>query len=113
MAQLDVRDDYFGGSAPINTISDKKVIAVNRYFVSAELSGQDAGELFKWVRNSDEAKKANQLQDEFLKKVKMVNTQTRKAKKQAEQRKILRAVKLATSCQLHGGTTHYQQFTSS
>ena len=33
----------------------------------------------------------------------MVNTQARKAKKQAKQRKILRAVKLATSCQLHGG----------
>ena len=108
MAQLDVRVDYCGGSAPINTISDKQVIAVNKYFVSAEFSEQDAGELFKWARNSDEAKKSNQLQDEFLEKINMINTQARKAKKQGKQRKILRAVKLATSCQLHGGTTHYQ-----
>ena len=61
MAQLDVRVDYCGGSALINTISDKQVIAVNKYFMSAEFSKQDAGELFKWARNADEAKNANQL----------------------------------------------------
>ena len=52
-----------GGSAPINTISDKQVIVVN---IGTLCQLNFLRELFKWARNSDEANKANQLQDEFL-----------------------------------------------
>ena len=84
IAQLDVRLYNCGDSAPIKTISDKQVVAVNKYFLSAEFSEQDAVDLFKWARNSEEAKKANEIQNEFPNKVKIV--------------------KLAATCRLHGGS---------
>lgn len=85
LAQLDVRVDYCGGSAPINTISDKQVVAVNDYFSTEEFKSENTGDLFKWARNSNEAKEVNKLQAE------------------KKQKKIMRAVKLATICQGHGG----------
>ena len=103
LAQLDVRVDFCGGSAPINTISDKQVVSVNNYFSTDEFKSENKKELFQWARNSEEAKEVNKLQDEFLENVKMVNTLARKVRKEKKNKKILRAVKLATICQEHGG----------
>ena len=97
-AQLDVRVDFCGGSAPLHTISNKQVVAVNDFFSTEEFQPEDTKELSKWARTSEETKKANQLQDEFLQRVKMVNSLARKKKHKKKQKTVIFAVKIATLC---------------
>ena len=70
MAQLDVRVKFCGGSMPINTISDMQNISANKYLLTNEFDDpKNVDELFKWARTSDEAKKVNEMEKEFLNKV--------------------------------------------
>ena len=103
MADLDVRVRFSGGSAPITTISDKQVISKNRFLLSSDFDGEGAGELFKWARTSAEAKKAMEIQDIFLERVKLTKHMAMKTKQIAKQRKIARAIKLLSECRKHGG----------
>ena len=36
MAQLDVRVKFSGGAAPLDTLSDKQIVSVNKYLTSSE-----------------------------------------------------------------------------
>ena len=47
MAQLDVRLTFSGGSAPIDTLSDKHIVAANKFFLSEEFDEDGAAEMFK------------------------------------------------------------------
>ena len=98
-----VRVRFSGGSAPITTISDKQVISKNRFLLSSDFDGEGAGELFKWARTSAEAKKAMEIQDIFLERVKLTKHMAMKTKQIAKQRKIARAIKLLSECRKHGG----------
>ena len=73
MAELDVRVKYSGGSAPVPTISDKQVVAKNKYLLSDDFdTAEKTEDMFQWAKSSAEAKMANDLQKEFLDQVKEV-----------------------------------------
>jgi len=60
MAQFDKRVKFSRGSAPISTLSDKQVIATNKYFLEPKLDYPEVcEEEFKWPKNSDEAIRVN------------------------------------------------------
>ena len=103
MAQLDVRVKFSGGAAPIDTISDKQIVAVNKYLVCNDLHLDRIEEEFKWARTSEEAKKALKIQQDFLAQVKLTKSLSLKAKQVAKQKKIQRALNLAATCRKHGG----------
>ena len=64
MAQLDVKVKFSGGSAPVETLSDKQVVSVNGYLLTEDFDdANNTHTLFKWARTSAQAKEANRLQD--------------------------------------------------
>ena len=104
MAQLDVRVRFSGGAAPVNTISDKQVISVNKFLLTEEMKDDDhASKMFLWARTSDEAKLADNLQKEFFSRVKLAHRQASIARYAVKQRRMARALQLARNCQVHGG----------
>ena len=66
MAQLDVRVNYSGGAAPVETLSDKQIVSVNGYLTSDEFSTKDFLKLMKWASTT---KEMVSLQEEHLQKV--------------------------------------------
>ena len=104
MAQLDVRIKYSGGSAPVHTISDKQVVAQNKYLLSSDFDTADKTEdQFKWAKTSAEAKMANELQRQFLEQVKEVKMVAVKAKESVKFRKVARTMKILELVKQHGG----------
>ena len=104
MAELDVRVKYSGGSAPLTTISDKQVVATNKYLLSKDFETEEkTREQFDWAKNSDEAKRANELQTEFLEQVKEVKKVAVRAKESIKTRKVTRTLKVLDSVKKHGG----------
>ena len=104
MAQFDNRVKFSGGSAPIETLSDKQIVATNKYLLQSQLDDtQVCKEEFKWANNSKEAKDVNQLQKEYLEQVKATHNHVLKAKENAKQKKVQRACKLLSQCRQHGG----------
>ena len=104
MAQLDVRVKYSGGSAPVHTISDKQVVAQNKYLLSSDFDTADKTEdQFKWAKTSAEAKLANELQRQFLEQVKEVKMVAVKAKESVKFRKVARTMKILELVKQHGG----------
>ena len=86
MAEFDVRVKCSGGSAPVPTISDKQVIAKNKYLLSDDFNTTEkTEEEFRWAKNSDEAKLANELQREFLEQVKEVKMVAIKANEKSQE----------------------------
>ena len=49
MAQLDVKVNFSGGAAPVDTISAKQVISVNQLFTTEESNDGNTLEMFKWA----------------------------------------------------------------
>ena len=47
MAQLDVKVNYSGGAAPVETLSDKQIVSVNGYLTSDEFSYKNVLKLMK------------------------------------------------------------------
>ena len=66
MAQLDVKVNYSGGAAPVETLSDKHILSVNGYLTSDEFSTKDLLKLMKWASTSKQATEMVWLQDEYL-----------------------------------------------
>ena len=63
MTQLDVKVNFSGGAAPVNTISDKQVISVNQLFTTEEFNDGNTLEMFKWASTLKQAKDVNKLKD--------------------------------------------------
>ena len=47
MAQLDVKVNYSGGAAPIETLSGKQIVSANGYLTSDEFSTKNVLKLMK------------------------------------------------------------------
>ena len=104
MAELDVRVKYSGGSAPVPTISDKQVVAKNKYLLSEDFdTAEKTKDMFQWAKSSAEAKMANDLQKEFLDQVKEVKVLAVKAKESMKKKKIARTLKTLEKVKKHGG----------
>ena len=104
MAELDVRVKYSGGSAPVPTISDKQVVAKNKYLLSDDFdTAEKTEDMFLWAKSSAEAKMANDLQKEFLDQVKEVKVLAVKAKESMKTKKIARTLKILEKIKKHGG----------
>ena len=104
MAQFDNRVKFSRGSAPISTLSDKQVVATNKYLLEPKLDDPEVcEEEFKWAKNSEEANRVNQLQKEYFDKVKATHNLVLKAKEKAKQKKVQRACNLLSQCRIHGG----------
>ena len=102
MAELDRRLKVCGGSESIKSISNKQVVRVNR-FLTTETAQDQPDELFKWARNSEEAKKVQQLKHEFLESVNMSKKLNIEAKKSAKIKNANKVLKLLDQCKIHGG----------
>ena len=103
-AQLDVRVKHSGGSAPLQNISNKQTVAVNGYLKTSDFDDlEKAGELFKWARTADEAKKVRQMQKEFNAKVESVKFAALKKKENLKKKRFERSLKLYSKCSEHGG----------
>ena len=88
------RVKYSGGSAPVHTISDKQVVAQNKYFLSSDFDTADkTEEQFKWAQTSAEAKLATDLQRQFLEQVREVKMVAVKAKESVKFRKFATTMK--------------------
>ena len=105
MAVLDVTVNYSGGSAPVPTISDKQVVAKNKYLLSDDFdTAEKTEDMFQWAKSSAEAKMANDLQKEFLDQVKEVKVLAVKAKESMKTKKIARTLKILEKIKKHGGS---------
>ena len=103
-AQLDVRVRYTGGSAPLQTLSNKQTVAVNAYLMSTDFDDLDtAGDLFKWARTADEALKVRKMQKEFNAKVELVKFSALRKKEMLKKKRFERSLKLHSVCRSHGG----------
>ena len=103
-AQLDVRVKHSGGSAPLQNISNKQTVAVNGYLKSSDFDDlEKAGELFKWARTAEEAKKVRQMQKDFNYKVETVKYAALLKKEKLKKKRFERSMKLFTQCAQHGG----------
>ena len=102
MAQLDVRLKHCGGSAPIKTVSNKQIVAVNKFLLTDEAQSSSE-ELFKWARTSAESKAVKKLQKEFLASVEEKKSLIIASKKQEKKKKAERMFKLLEKCKEHGG----------
>ena len=104
MAQLDVKVKFSGGAAPLKTLSNKQVVSVNKYLMTEDFNDdQDTLALFRWARNSTEAKQATQMEEEFLQKVKATKAMSQKSKEMVKQKRQSRALDLLSKCRSHGG----------
>ena len=67
-----VRVKFCGGAAPVNTISDKQVVSVNKFLLTDEMTDEEhANKMFLWARTCKEAKEAENIQKEFFARVKI------------------------------------------
>ena len=64
---------------------------------------QDTLALFRWARNSTEAKEAVKMGEEFLQKVKSTKALSQKSKELAKLKGQSRTLNLLTKCRSHGG----------
>ena len=103
-AQLDVRLKHSGGLAPLQNISNKQTVAVNGYLKTSDFDDlEKAGELFKWARTADEAKKVRQMQKDFNAKVESVKFVALKKQESLKRKRFKRSLKLYRKCTEHGG----------
>ena len=58
---------------------------------------------YKWARSSEEAKKVNSLEQDFLKKVSVFREQALYGKEQEKWRKQKQVLKLLNQCKTYGG----------
>ena len=65
-AELDVRVKHSGGSAPLETLSDKQIVSVNGYLLQPIFETEGAGKEWLWARSSAETKACRELKQEFL-----------------------------------------------
>ena len=68
-AELDVRVKHSGGSAPLETLSDKQIVSVNGYLLQPIFETDGAGKEWLWFRSSAETKACRELRQEFLARV--------------------------------------------
>ena len=104
MAQFDNRVKFSRGFAPISTLSDKQVVATNKYLLQPNLDDPEVCKSeFTWAKNSKQATLVNKLQQEYFEQVKATQNLALKAKERAKQKKVQRACKLLSHCRQHGG----------
>ena len=101
-AQLDVKVKFSGGSAKLDTLSDKQIVGVNKYLIQPGVI-ETASEQFKWAHSSTQAKEALKLQNEFLSFVKLSKSLSIEAKKRQKEKQNMNLLKLLDQCQEHGG----------
>ena len=102
-AELDVRVKHSGGSAPLETLSDKQIVSVNGYLLQPIFETDKAGEEWLWARNSEETKACRILRQEFLARVTLAKRAKEKGREMIKKRKLNRAHKLFGVCQAHEG----------
>ena len=102
-AELDVRVKHSGGSAPLETLSDKQIISVNGYLLNPIFGSDEAGKEWLWARSSAETKACRELRKEFLERVALTKRAKEKGRKLIKQKKLERALKLYSLCQKHEG----------
>merc|ERR1712121_198356 len=91
MAQFDNRVKFSRGFAPISTLSDKQVVATNKYLLQPNLDDPEVCKSeFKWAKNSNQATLVNKLQQEYFEQVKATQNLALKAKERAKQKKVQR-----------------------
>jgi len=101
-AKLDSRTKDASGTVPIENISEKFIISTNNYLQSPMFMDNQEEE-YKWARTSVEAKRAMELQDEFLSRVAISKKFALLAKIEAKERKLRKSVELLDMCKQHGG----------
>ena len=104
-ANLDRRVKFSGGSTPLQTLSNKEVVAGNSYLNSSSfpVSLSDQLKEFKWARQSKEAKAAWALQQNLIDLAEEVNKAAFAAKEAKKKKKIARGFSLLEECKKHGG----------
>ena len=104
-ANLDRRVKFSGGSTPLQTLSNKEVVAGNNYLTSSSfpVKLEDQLKEFKWARHSKEAKEALALQQNLIDLAEDVNKAAFAAKEEKKKKKIARGFLLLEECKLHGG----------
>ena len=104
MAQFDNRVKFSRGFAPISTLSDKQVIATNKYLLQPNLDDPEVCKTeFAWAKNSKEATYVNKLQQQYFEQVKATQNLALKAKERAKKKKVERVFNLLSHCRKHGG----------
>ena len=79
-------------------------VSVNGYLKSSDFDDlEKAGELFKWARTAEEAKKVRQMQKDFNYKVETVKYAALLKKEKLKKKRFERSMKLFTLCSQHGG----------
>ena len=102
-AELDVRVKHSGGSAPLETLSDKQIVSVNGYLLQPIFETDAAGKEWLWARSSAETKACRELRQEFLARVCIAKRAKERGRELVKKRKLDRAHKLFADCLGHGG----------
>jgi hypothetical protein len=95
-----------GGSTRLETTGNQHLISENKLFQRNGWKIKSENEKKKkwsWARNSDEAKQARQLQDNFLKKVVAAKALALKEKEKRKTHKNKRTTDALEKCKDHGG----------
>ena len=72
MAQLDVKVNYSGEAAPVETLSDKQIVSANGNLTSDEFSNKDLLKLMMWASTSKQAKQKVRASKLMMVKIKQL-----------------------------------------
>ena len=87
-----------------NCLSYKQVVRVNKYLMTEDFNDdKETLALFRWARNSTEAKEAVKMGEEFPQKVKSTKALSQKSKELAKLNGQSGTLNLLTKCRSHGG----------
>ena len=103
---LDNRLKISGGTTSVNTLSNKNIVATNKYLISEEFVGlteEERKKEWKWSRTSEECKEVRLLTKAFLHRVKEAKKLSLRNKEAQKKKKFVRILKLYDTCKKHGG----------
>ena len=95
-----------GGAVSLTTISNRHVIARNKFYTKERwtaLSKKEKREQWHWAKNSKEAKKVREMEAEFLRRVEGINKLCIEGKVQKKKKQDQQIVEALVICKKHGG----------
>ena len=105
-ADLDNMIQKSGGSCSLSRHSQKHVVTKTKLFEKESwksLSNDDKTLEFRWARNSDQCKKADNIEEDWIKKVEDSKKEITKLKAEVKKKKNIRTLKVLEQCKGHGG----------
>ena len=105
-AKLNNRLNVSGGTAPVETLSRKNIVATNAFLVDSsfqDLSDEERKQQWKFARTSENVKEVRNLQKDLLQTLETNKVLALEKKKQLKLKSASKTLTMLEKCKLHGG----------